>query len=206
MSGALDLTAGDGMAAFDYDTVRANLGTLQTRCWPADRLLKLVDAHAEEKSFKQIVRAIGDGASRNACISQAHRIGLPLRDGAEMNRPRTVKPPRAAKAKAPPRPPKPSPASIRHSRTADVVAALALPGLAPVLISALAPSQCKWPVGDPKAADFAFCGRLKPLAGPYCTAHHRAAINTDETARAFRGGVDRLARVTGPIRQQGARA
>src|SRR5260370_10678374 len=35
--------------------------------------------------------------------------------------------------------------------------------------------HCRWPIGDPTAEDFGFCGN-KPLDGlPYCPAHGRAA-------------------------------
>ena len=35
--------------------------------------------------------------------------------------------------------------------------------------------MCKWPIGDPKAADFTFCGRAVDDHGPYCRDHHRIA-------------------------------
>ncbi|RWO23332.1 GcrA family cell cycle regulator [Mesorhizobium sp.] len=34
---------------------------------------------------------------------------------------------------------------------------------------------CKWPVGDPQAADFGFCGNGAAETGPYCKYHARIA-------------------------------
>ena len=35
--------------------------------------------------------------------------------------------------------------------------------------------MCKWPIGDPGADDFRFCGRRTEEEEPYCTAHSRVA-------------------------------
>jgi GcrA cell cycle regulator len=35
--------------------------------------------------------------------------------------------------------------------------------------------MCKWPLGDPGADDFRFCGRRTEEEEPYCTAHSRVA-------------------------------
>lgn len=40
----------------------------------------------------------------------------------------------------------------------------------------LKPHQCKWPIGDPRAPDFIFCGApRKPGKGSYCAHHHKIA-------------------------------
>jgi GcrA cell cycle regulator len=49
---------------------------------------------------------------------------------------------------------------------------------------------CHWPLGDPQAADFAFCGR-RAATGPYCPAHAAVAyrepgVNVAELARLLR--------------------
>ncbi len=183
-----------------YDRVRANLAALQTPVWPADRLRRLVDAHETGVSFQAVARQVGRGTTKNACISQAHRIGLPQRDRGEQVAAclKNTAPEREAKAQArreaafqrerdrvaartaaaAAREEKAARQAARPSASSEAVrAALALPGLAPVLISALARTQCKFPVGDPKSPHFAFCGRLKvdDRDVPYCTAHHAVA-------------------------------
>lgn len=35
--------------------------------------------------------------------------------------------------------------------------------------------DCKWPIGDPKKADFGFCGERRQPGRPYCAGHCRLA-------------------------------
>lgn len=37
-------------------------------------------------------------------------------------------------------------------------------------------SDCRWPIGDPKEADFHFCGRGKVAGLPYCEPHAKRAF------------------------------
>jgi GcrA cell cycle regulator len=39
------------------------------------------------------------------------------------------------------------------------------------MVLTLTPATCNWPEGDPKRADFHFCGRDKPPDRPYCPHH-----------------------------------
>lgn len=39
----------------------------------------------------------------------------------------------------------------------------------------LTEQTCKWPIGDPQAEDFGFCGNQSASAGPYCRYHARIA-------------------------------
>jgi GcrA cell cycle regulator len=34
-------------------------------------------------------------------------------------------------------------------------------------------SECRWPVGDPRHADFHFCGQRQAVGRPYCEFHWR---------------------------------
>jgi GcrA cell cycle regulator len=36
--------------------------------------------------------------------------------------------------------------------------------------------DCRWPVGDPRHADFHFCGAQKIAGRPYCAAHWEASF------------------------------
>jgi GcrA cell cycle regulator len=38
-------------------------------------------------------------------------------------------------------------------------------------VASLEAGDCKWPIGDPRHADFHFCGAPQALGRPYC-AHH----------------------------------
>jgi hypothetical protein len=48
------------------------------------------------------------------------------------------------------------------------------PGLAASVLQ-LGAHTCHWPIGDPKAVDFSYCGRRADAGGPYCSAHRRIA-------------------------------
>lgn len=37
------------------------------------------------------------------------------------------------------------------------------------------PRHCRWPIGDPHADSFRFCGRPKSAPGPYCEDHAEVA-------------------------------
>lgn len=38
-------------------------------------------------------------------------------------------------------------------------------------INTLMPDDCRWPIGDPQAAGFHFCGAQKVEGSPYCAFH-----------------------------------
>jgi GcrA cell cycle regulator len=40
-------------------------------------------------------------------------------------------------------------------------------------INTLLPDDCRWPIGDPQASDFHFCGKRKVDGHPYCDVHMR---------------------------------
>lgn len=125
------------------------------------------------------------GVTRNAVLGKIHRLGL--------SQPRR---PRPGAIAPPPRPAKPRPvASTRR------VPALAPGRMSPQptaeigrgLVTRLEdlPSRaCHWPLGDPQAADFTFCGR-RAEAGTYCPAHAGMAyrgrgVDVAELARLLR--------------------
>jgi GcrA cell cycle regulator len=76
----------------------------------------------------------------------------PLGYGSHKNRPKAVPKP----VKLIPEPPKPP-------------AALMLP------LTALASTSCRWPIGDPGAEGFGFCGCYRFGMSKYCEYHHRLA-------------------------------
>lgn len=42
-------------------------------------------------------------------------------------------------------------------------------------MTTLLPDDCRWPIGDPQAAGFHFCGERKQTGHPYCELHVRLA-------------------------------
>ena len=51
-------------------------------------------------------------------------------------------------------------------------------------MTTLLPDDCRWPIGDPQAAGFHFCGKRKQDGHPYCELHVRRA-STPSRARVF---------------------
>lgn len=195
------------MSGFDYVRARARLDDYATATWPAERLRVIVDEHERQTPFRAMGQKLR--ASKNACISQAHRMGLPNRNVGQVATESNKRRAKAKRAAAPrpvrpaPQPPKPTALDQRHLRRAEVKAALALPALHVGLISGLTSSQCRWPVGDPRAADFGFCARPAPGAGPYCACHQSASVDRAATSQSHRGGIDRLANLALPRRPRG---
>ncbi len=54
-------------------------------------------------------------------------------------------------------------------------------------------SMCKYPIGDPNDADFAFCGR-GAAGGPYCQDHARLAYQPSQAKKRRVSGPDELRR------------
>jgi GcrA cell cycle regulator len=50
-------------------------------------------------------------------------------------------------------------------------------------ILALTERMCKWPVGDPKHADFHFCGKTAQAGMPYCAEHAAIAYQPSSKKR-----------------------
>lgn len=121
-------------------------------------------------SCSQIARAMGGGLTRNAVIGKVTRLGLPLRGkgGTGLGSVRPAPRPRAiaekgvrALLRATEQIPDPDPFRFEDG------------GFVTVLT--VSDRMCRWPVGDPAAEEFHFCGN-NPVAGaPYCEAHCRKA-------------------------------
>ena len=48
----------------------------------------------------------------------------------------------------------------------------------------IAQDKCHWPIGDPHAADFAFCGNAAVTGFSYCAGHARMAYRFPAQRRA----------------------
>jgi GcrA cell cycle regulator len=151
--------------------------------WSDGRVTTLKSLWRGGQSASQIAKTLG-GVTRNAVIGKIHRLGLSGRAApSQPARARVARPPRPAAAARPQRPKVP----------AAIVAAPAAPEEPGAIASmtALGAHTCRWPIGDPKAQDFSFCGRL--ANGPYCPAHKAQAVRPGTTWRADRDPVVRRA-------------
>lgn len=153
--------------------------------WSDDRVVTLSKLWLDGLSASQIARQLG-GVTRNAVIGKVHRLGLggrgaPSRPG-RMSHAATPRVRRQARVVAP------APKSRSSSALALVPPSVVPEG--PGLVADLAQlgrHVCKWPIGDPKSADFSFCGR--PTDGRYCATHEDLGVRRGTAWRADRDPV-----------------
>jgi GcrA cell cycle regulator len=138
--------------------------------WTAERIALLKDRIDAGLSCGQIAREIG--VSRNAVIGKANRLGL--------SRSKGVSPRHRERTDA---------RSVARSRVASQHRTLLALWAKPALAFAEAPEDsanlcplfelqqwhCRWPIGDPTAENFGFCGNKQVDSLPYCAAHARMA-------------------------------
>lgn len=48
-------------------------------------------------------------------------------------------------------------------------------------VSTLEACDCRWPIGDPRHADFHFCGAQQVLGRPYCSEHLALAFDATKS-------------------------
>ena len=145
--------------------------------WTDETVKLLVQLWESGQSITQIGKALG--MTRNAVVGKAHRIGLAKRASPIMRSEKPAQPRPAvshhAAAPAAPRAPvqvKQEPAAMRQDSTAGTAAPQ--PQLTAAMLAALQPSsgpRCKWPIGDPKSAEFDFCEHVALPGKPYCAQH-----------------------------------
>ncbi len=139
--------------------------------WTEDRVEILTKLWAEGLSASQIAKQLG-GVTRNAVIGKVHRLGLSGR--AKPSRPAAVRGTKPVKAKtrivSPPRTPKVA-AVVEEAPPPPPVEAKPLPNGEYATILTIRDHMCKWPIGDPTASDFRFCGRRIKAGEPYCESH-----------------------------------
>jgi GcrA cell cycle regulator len=176
--------------------------------WTDERVELLRKLWSEGLSASQIAAQMG-GVSRNAVIGKVHRLKLSGRGKQTAAQPRAKKPAQATQATRPSTPSRSSGAgSSRVSSHTHAVGATALKAdyqiqaisgtvleFAPVLLPPvskqlklveLSERTCKWPVGDPLATDFSFCGNDSGDAGPYCQFHAKLAYQPASDRRRMR--------------------
>jgi GcrA cell cycle regulator len=146
--------------------------------WTDERIAVLKKLWGEGKSAAEIAKALGGGLTRNAVIGKAHRLKLSNRvSPIQQNNKKpagTTAPAPVAVAKIVEEK-KPAP-----KRAAPVPVKKSTGGVAMVNLK---DRMCRWPHGDPKDADFHFCGDDSVAGLPYCDDHAKAAYQTSTRAR-----------------------
>jgi GcrA cell cycle regulator len=188
--------------------------------WSQESVALLRRRWAEGASASRIARELGAGVSRCAVLGKVHRL--------ELKQPE-FKRHHPDKQRVRKRPPAPRPPSRRAgirppSRLMAAFQALGLDALfgaadapavaAPANAAAteagqafgpacglleLTEATCRWPVGDPGEADFAFCGAAPFKPYPYCVGHCLIAYRPDPDE----AGESAPARAAMPARRDG---
>jgi len=148
--------------------------------WSDDRVEQLKTLWTEGLSASQIARALG-GVTRNAVIGKVHRLGLAGRASpSRSERPRLPMAPKAPSARS-------------HVPAIPVVEEdpLQLEDGSHATVLTISDRMCRWPIGDPAASEFHFCGHSPKPGSPYCEAMPARPISRSRrvaTARTTRAG------------------
>jgi GcrA cell cycle regulator len=175
--------------------------------WTDERVELLRKLWAEGLSASQIAAQMG-GVSRNAVIGKVHRLKLSGRGKQTSSQPRAKKPTATGSSVRTSSVPRQSTSGPRVSSHTHAIGATALKAdyevravsatvleFVPALVAPepkriklveLSERTCKWPIGDPMAQDFAFCGHESGDAGPYCQFHAKLAYQPASDRRRSR--------------------
>ena len=116
-------------------------------------------------------------------LRQIHRLGLAGR----------ASPSRSERPRLPMVPKAPSVRS--HVPAAPVVEEdpLQLEDGSHATVLTISDRMCRWPIGDPAATEFHFCGRSPKSGSPYCEAHARKAYQPQQARREHKDVKGRMA-------------
>jgi GcrA cell cycle regulator len=165
--------------------------------WTDERVELLKKLWAEGLSASQIAGRLGS-VTRNAVIGKVHRLGLSGRATTSRMKSHRPRPRMAAK-----RLPKGRFAPIGNPafRALYAEAEAYQPPVEELVIAmnerkyiqTLTECDCRWPIGDPQASDFHFCGKKKVPGLPYCEFHARRAFQPPQARRREREIVEPVA-------------
>ena len=142
--------------------------------WTEDRVALLRELWLDGKSAAQIAHTLG-GATRNSVMGKVHRLKLGPRASVHhpVARPSLPSPSRAAPARRVVRVTAPA-IDAQEEPLAHLHPSVFEGGKVATVLT-LTSAMCKFPIGDPSADDFAFCGR-NAAHGPYCRHHARVVF------------------------------
>lgn len=143
--------------------------------WTDERVTLLKKLWGEGKTAAEIAKALG-GVTRNAVIGKAHRLKLSNRISPIQQNER--KEDRAPEIK------KQLPKAVKTA--AQVVKKAANNSFKGLKMIELKERMCRWPSGDPKDEDFAFCGCETVTGLPYCEDHAKMAYQVATRSRVLK--------------------
>jgi GcrA cell cycle regulator len=141
--------------------------------WTDERVALLKRMWGEGKTAAEIAKELG-GITRNAVIGKAHRLKLSNRVSPIQQDNKKAAPPVAAPVRE--RAAVVAPVIPRSMTAAEM--AIRSKG---VKMTELKDRMCRWPLGDPRDADFHFCGGTGVPGLPYCPEHAKMAYQAART-------------------------
>jgi GcrA cell cycle regulator len=155
-----------------------------TMLW-TDEAVDILKRLAQEGRSASVIAAALGAPSRNAVIGKANRIGVKLNGGAGGIAPGER--PEGAASAVPFLRLKPAPTSILVAPETKAVAA-EVGEMRRVGFADIGEPACRWPLGDPRSGDFAYCGLEAAAGRSYCAGHCRMAYRppkprTSQSAR-----------------------
>ena len=150
--------------------------------WTDERVELLKKLWNDGLSASQIAVELG-GITRNAVIGNVHRLGLSGRAKSPASSvPRQRKPRASVALLRVARPALRGNAAVARAPDFEVaydpepeISAEVVPIGQRCTLLELTEARCRWPIGDPGAHDFFFCGGKTAEALPYCPHHARIA-------------------------------
>ena len=176
------------------------------KTWTDERIESLKTLWNDGLSASQIAAELSDhrtSISRNSVLSKVHRLGISDRPNGRVGRkspwhgqPRTPRTPQGQRAGSEDRRVgrQRLPSGALEAGTVDIIPTdydLAIPREQRKTMLQLRfetpsrPGDCRWPLGHPGTADFAFCGAEAEMGKPYCTEHCRRAFTSAPVRRAY---------------------
>lgn len=149
--------------------------------WTDERVDVLKALYKDGLSASQIAAELG-GITRNAVIGKCHRLGLTGRQ---------------RRASATPKQPRVQRRASGFKRSGNLLLSIAkveplpephiedgaIPAEQRKTLLQLTPTCCRYPVGDPAAPEFFFCGAEAEADRPYCAGHCARAFDSASTRR-----------------------
>lgn len=169
--------------------------------WTAERIQLLEKLWMDGRTASEIAKEMG-GVTRNAVIGKAHRMGLSGRPSPIKKVATDIKTDKKTVAKTVKKAKEPAlkivatkqaeaksavKANVGQSVGQSAVAEKKTPAVqaksnsVTANVFSLKEKMCKWPIGDPRSADFHFCGARACEGLPYCEEH--AAMAYQSTGR-----------------------
>ena len=161
--------------------------------WTAEAVEDLKRLALEGRSASAIAAALGVG-SRNAVIGKASRMGVKLSGDGRASvlgrtRARAGRSQWAAMSDAQPGVRTQSPAEVlaraprRQSEAGGPFGEAEIGEMRRVRFEDMREFACRWPLGDPRTGEFAYCGLAPARGQSYCAGHCRMAYRAPNAAR-----------------------